>query len=181
MTIVTRRTLVIPYTESFESEFLILNCCAKNRAQLNGPQTVSAAREQFKRVLHDDSLYAMAVLDNYNREFMGHVFVQAEDGRAELGFIFDKAYWGQGLASEALQAFFPKACARLNLTAVTARASLSNYAAIAILHKLGFQLSATRQDAFGSYYAFEWQQTEPSEAEHDFIAFGAAAGGIPAA
>lgn len=179
MTIVTRRTLVIPYTESFESEFLILNCCAKNRAQLNGPQTVAAAKEQFQRVLHDDNLFAMAVLDNYNREYMGHVFVQVEDGRAELGYIFDKAYWGEGLASEALQAFFPKACLRLNLSTVSARANLTNYAAIAILHKLGFQLNATREDAFGSYYAFEWQQTE--QARSDFTAFGVGAGGMPAA
>lgn len=32
VTIATRRTLLIPYTEAFESDFLVLNYCAKNRA-----------------------------------------------------------------------------------------------------------------------------------------------------
>lgn len=108
MTIATRRTLLIPYTEAFESDFLVLNYCAKNRALMNGPTTVAAAKQLFQRVLHDSSLYAMAVLDNYNREYMGHVFIEFEsEGRAELGFLFDKAYWGQGFASEALNAFSP--------------------------------------------------------------------------
>ncbi|MBY7796548.1 GNAT family N-acetyltransferase [Vibrio fluvialis] len=175
MTIVTRRTLVIPYTESFESDFLMLNCCAKNRAQMNGPKTVASAKQLFQRVLHDPSLHAMAVLDNYNREYMGHVFVEVEDGHAELGYIFDKAYWGQGLASEALLAFFPKMCQRLGLEKVVATANLQHYASIAILHKLGFHLLGTNEDVFGPYYEFAWLKEETA------TSFDAVAHGMPAA
>lgn len=58
---------------------------------MNGPTTVAAAKQLFQRVLHDSSLYAMAVLDNYNREYMGHVFIEFEsEGRAELGFYLIK-------------------------------------------------------------------------------------------
>ncbi|NIY92553.1 GNAT family N-acetyltransferase [Vibrio diazotrophicus] len=162
MTIVTRRTLLIPYTESFELDFLMLNCCAKNRAYMNGPKTVSASRELFKRVLNDSSIYAMAVLDNYNREFMGHVFIERDDIKAELGFIFDKLYWKQGLASEALKAFFPKACERLGLMRVVANAEIQNCSAIKILQALEFQNKGENEEHFAPSYDFEW--IRPSDA-----------------
>ncbi len=51
----------------------------------------SGSETAFQRVLNDSSLYAMAVLDNYNREYMGHVFIEFEsEGRAELGFYLIK-------------------------------------------------------------------------------------------
>lgn len=156
MTIVTRRTLLIPYTESFALDFLMLNCCSKNMAYLNGPKTVSASRELFKRVLNDSSIHAMAVLDNYNREFMGHIFIERDDIKAELGFIFDKLYWQQGFATEALKAFFPKACERLDLMRVVATAEIENHAAIKILEALGFQNRGENDEHFAPSYDFEW-------------------------
>lgn len=76
----------------------------------------------------------MAVLDNYNREYMGHVFIEFEsEGRAELGFLFDKAYWGQGFASEALNAFFPNMCQRFGLQRVVATIKAQHEAARTIL------------------------------------------------
>lgn len=156
MTIVTRRTLIVPYTETLESDFLMLNCCAKNRAQMNGPKTVSAAREQFRRILHDPSLYAMAVLDNYNREYMGHLYLEVEQQQAELGFIFDKSYWGQGLASEALQAFFPKICQRFDLQRVTSLVNAQHLAAQSLLIKLGFALWQIEEGVLGVLYHYQW-------------------------
>ncbi|EKO3565225.1 GNAT family N-acetyltransferase [Vibrio metschnikovii] len=158
MTIVTRRTLIVPYTETFESDFLMLNCCAKNRAQMNGPKTVAAARQQFQRILHDPHLHAMAVLDNYNREYMGHLYVEVDEQSAELGFVFDKSYWGQGIANEALQAFFPKICQRLHLEKVMARVNAQHAAAQSILDKLGFVSIRTEDDIFGVFYEYQWQR-----------------------
>jgi len=160
VTIVTRRTLLIPYTESFESDFLMLNCCAKNRAKMNGPKTVAAAKQLFQRVMHDTSLHSMAVLDNYNREFMGHVFIEVDGQSSELGFIFDKLYWGQGLATEALKAFFHKECRQLNLDRVKATVNVGHKPAIAILHSLGFQNKGENDDGFSPYYEFEWVSDE---------------------
>lgn len=139
MTIATQRTLLIPYTEAFEADFLVLNYCAKNRALMNGPTKVTAAKQLFQRVLYDSSLFSMAVIDNYNREYIGHVFIEIEsEGCAELGFIFDKTYWGQGLASEALNAFFPNACQSLGLRSVSATIKAQHEAARTILQRLGF-------------------------------------------
>ncbi|EHA1125209.1 GNAT family N-acetyltransferase [Vibrio navarrensis] len=138
MTIVTRRTLLLPYNDSLKLEFVMLNCCAKNRAELGGPYTVANAKLMFDKVLNDPKIHAMAVLDNYNREYMGHVYISDCDSQPTLGFLFDKAYWGQGIATETLKAFLPKAVYDLQLDQVTAWVKPSNKAAIALLSKLGF-------------------------------------------
>ncbi|WP_456296077.1 GNAT family N-acetyltransferase [Vibrio sp. AK197] len=154
MTIATRRLLLIPYNESLQSDFLMLNCCSKNRAEMNGPLTVTAAKQLFHQVMHDSSLYSMAVLDQTTREFIGHVFVCHLDKKPELGFIFDKAYWGRGIASEALKAFFPKALYECQLETVSATVNVNHQASIRILHKLGFMNSAQRSDSFGPFYEY---------------------------
>ncbi|MCK6265339.1 GNAT family N-acetyltransferase [Vibrio sp. ZSDE26] len=155
MTIVTRRLMLLPYSESLQSEFLMLHCCVKNRAEMNGPHTVSSARELFERVLNDKSMYCMAILDNYNREYIGHIFISQLDSTPELGFILDKAYWGEGLATEALKAFLPKAYRELSLNKVIATANTHHTASIKLLKKLGFQQVGENQDFHGPYYEYE--------------------------
>lgn len=98
----------------------MLNCCAKNRAEMNGPHTVASAKQLFEKILDDRNIYSLAVLESSSRDYMGHIFISQLDSEPELGFIFDKAYWGKGLATEALKAFFPKACRELGLHKVTA-------------------------------------------------------------
>ena len=170
MTIVTRRTLLVPYTDALESEFLMLNCCAKNRAQMNGPKTVASARRLFKTVLHDPDMHSMAVLDNYNREYMGHVVIETyRNGDAELSYLFDKAYWGNGYASEALKAYFPHICKQLALSMVVAKVNIGHEPSIAILNKLGFKLQGKEENEFGPYYRFEWYQ-RPVVKEDDEVA-----------
>ncbi|NIY89842.1 GNAT family N-acetyltransferase, partial [Vibrio campbellii] len=112
--------LLLPYNESLQLEFVMLNCCAKNRAEMNGPHTVSSAKQLFEKILDDENVHSMAVLESTSRDYMGHVFISNLDHEPELGFIFDKAYWGKGLATEALKAFFPKACRELGLHKVKA-------------------------------------------------------------
>jgi len=156
MTIVTRRSLLVPYNESLQSDFLLLNCCAKNRAQMNGPHTVSAAKQLFSRMLHDETIYARAVLDSRTRDYMGHVFISNLDGLPELGYIFDKLYWGKGIASEVLVSFFNRAVRDLNLTQVMATVNHGHEPSIKLLKKLGFQLVANKRDTFGCYDEFRF-------------------------
>ncbi|MEZ8099901.1 GNAT family N-acetyltransferase [Vibrio bivalvicida] len=151
MTIVTRRSLLVPYNDSLQSEFLMLNCCAINRAQMNGAHTVASAKKLFDKALSDRNICAMAVLDSHTREFIGHVFISDLDTQPELGYIFDKGYWGRGIASEVLQAFFPKAVRDLNLEQVLATANVGHEPSVRILTKLGFQLNAHKKDTFGPY------------------------------
>lgn len=156
MTIVTRRMLLLPYNESLQLEFVMLNCCAKNRAEMNGPHTVSSAKQLFERILDDENVHSMAVLESTSRDYMGHVFISNLDHEPELGFIFDKAYWGKGLATEALKAFFPKACRELGLHKVKASVNSHHEASMAVLEKLGFTKKRESKDLYGPYFEMEF-------------------------
>lgn len=144
MTIATKRTLLLPYTELFESHFLMLNCCTKNRAYLGGPLTVSEARELFHTLLESADTFAMAVLDNYNREYIGHIQLSVQKGIGNLFFIFDKAYWGKGFAFEALNSFIPHMCDHFSLTELKTVIQVKNIAAARLLKKLNFYLSGSK-------------------------------------
>ncbi len=172
MTIVTRRSLLVPYNESLQSDFLLLNCCAKNRAEMNGPHTVSSAKQLFSRMLHDETIYARAVLDSQTRDYMGHVFISTLDGLPELGYIFDKLYWGKGIASEVLVSFFNRAVRDLNLTQVMATVNSGHEPSIKLLNKLGFELVAHKQDAFGPYdeYRFTSDEAEYLSSQDETLA-----------
>jgi len=154
MAIVTNRTLIVPYSESFQSEFLLLNCCSVNRAEMNGPHTLKSAKALFADVLTNPNSHCMAVLDNSTREYMGHICVSNLDSNPELIFIFDSAFWGKGIATEALSAFFPRFCEEMNLSSVTASVNIDHHASISILNKLGFERTGQKSDQFGPYYQF---------------------------
>ena len=139
MIIATHRTLLVPYNESLQSEFLMLNYCTMNRMQMDDYHTVSSAKPLFQRILHDPNIYALAVLDNHSRDYIGHVCIYHLDERPELGFLFDKAYWGQGIGSEVLKAFLPKALHDLNLHQVTTTVECNHIPSIRIVEKLGFE------------------------------------------
>jgi len=59
--------------------------------------------------------------------------------RAELGFITDRTFWGEGLAYEALQAVIDHAAQQLRLRRLSARTHLGNVRSVRLLEKLGFQ------------------------------------------
>ncbi|CAE6913693.1 COG1670 Acetyltransferases [Vibrio sp. B1FLJ16] len=77
MAIVTRRMLLLPYDESLQLEFVMLNCCAKNRAEMNGPHTVASAKQLFEKILDDKNTYSLAVLESGSRDYMGHIFISS--------------------------------------------------------------------------------------------------------
>jgi len=154
VTIATRRVLLVPYTESLLSDFVVLNCCVKNRAKMNGPYTVSKAREVFEHILSDHTLYARAVLDSRTREYIGHIFISDIQSVPELGYIFDKAYWGEGIASEAVGAFFNKVLRDLSLHSVKATSSVDHPSSIRILEKLGFEKKGLNSDSHGPFFEY---------------------------
>lgn len=156
MTIATRRVILVPYNESLLSDFVVLNCCVKNRAQMNGPYTVAKARLVFDRILSDHTLYARAVLDSRTREYIGHIFISDLQSVPELGYLFDKAYWGKGIASEALGAFFNKVLRDLSLKTVKATSNVDHAASIRLLEKLGFVKKGLNSDSHGPFFEYEF-------------------------
>ncbi|EGU48205.1 acetyltransferase-related protein [Vibrio ichthyoenteri ATCC 700023] len=172
MTIVTRRALLVPYNESLQSDFLVLNCCAKNRAYLDGPHTVATAKLLFQNILNDETLYARAVLDSRTRDYMGHIFISHLDSEPELGYIFDKAYWGQGIGYEALKAFFSKAVRDLQLHKIKATSNMAHTASNRLLEKLGFELKGQSNNDFGPYneYLFTSDEVANETLLHEILA-----------
>lgn len=61
------------------------------------------------------------------------------DEPVETGYFLDPAYWGRGLASEAMAAFLPPMIARFGLSELFADHCTDNPASGAVLRKLGFR------------------------------------------
>ncbi|CAH0526698.1 GNAT family N-acetyltransferase [Vibrio hippocampi] len=171
MTIVTQRTLLVPYTEELESDFVMLNVCAKNRQHMNGAHTVDSARALFQKVLTDKQQYAFAVLDIRTRDFIGHVFISLNEPTAELGYLFDKKYWRQGYATEVLSAFVPEAMKALSLSALCASVDIGHTASLRLLDKLGFDWVSEASDEFGPYlnYQFIYDAEEDGSSAHESL------------
>ncbi|MFC3023073.1 GNAT family N-acetyltransferase [Vibrio zhugei] len=159
MTVVTRRMLLVPYIEALESEFLLLNCSEKNRAFMNGPLTVSLARQAFQRLLYEVDTQAMAVLNNVTREYMGHIGLDmVDDEVARLTILFDHSHWNHGYASEAITAFLPHICQQKRIKTVLMNVPVLHTVGLQLMKKLGFMQKAQIADGFlGDYYQFEWQ------------------------
>jgi len=62
---------------------------------------------------------------------------------AKLSFYIARAYWGQGLASEAGAAFVEFGWKQLPLSRILAAVQVGNAASVRILEKLGFDLIST--------------------------------------
>jgi RimJ/RimL family protein N-acetyltransferase len=59
--------------------------------------------------------------------------------RAEIGFLFARAYWGNGYALEAARALVAHAFGPLGLERVGARCHAGNMRSVGLLERLGFQ------------------------------------------
>jgi ribosomal-protein-alanine N-acetyltransferase len=59
--------------------------------------------------------------------------------RAEVGFLFAKAYWGRGYAAEAMQAVIAHGFDALGLERLWARCHAGNARSVRLLEQLGFQ------------------------------------------
>ena len=57
----------------------------------------------WAKLLADDSLLKKAVL--VDGQVVGHIGSWTADGKREIGYWLDRAFWGRGVATEALRAF----------------------------------------------------------------------------
>ena len=65
--------------------------------------------------------------------------------RAEVGYDLARAYWGQGIGSEAVQAIVRFGFERMNLNCIYAGTIADNYESVGLLEKVGFQREGTRR------------------------------------
>ncbi|MBN1247712.1 MAG: GNAT family N-acetyltransferase [Anaerolineae bacterium] len=65
--------------------------------------------------------------------------------RAEIGYDLARAYWGQGIASEAMGAIIRFGFDKMNLHHIYARTLANNHRSVSLLERLGFQQEGTRR------------------------------------
>jgi len=86
---------------------------------------------------------------------------------ASLSFYLARAYWGQGLASEAGAAFVEFGWKQLQLSRIVTTVQVGNGASVRILEKLGFDLISTEvgQRSFFHFALAASQQKNQEEEE----------------
>jgi RimJ/RimL family protein N-acetyltransferase len=106
-----------------------------------------------------DFIFAIEAKDGTYIGNIGLHDVEHENRRAELGIMIgNKAYWGQGYGTDAIQALLGWAFDYLNLNRISLRVYAYNERAIRCYEKCGFQHEGTMRQARyvdGRYYD-EW-------------------------
>ena len=77
------------------------------------------------------------------------------DRRASIGYDLARAYWGQGLMTEAVRAMVDFGFSRMNLNRIEADADGRNPASARVLQKVGFKHEGIQHQQFfenGSFY-----------------------------
>lgn len=78
------------------------------------------------------------------------------DQRAEVevAYLLDKAYWGQGLATEAAQAIVQYAFEQLHLTRLICMMYPENQASVNVAYKMGMALEKEMEDESGRFLIY---------------------------
>lgn len=72
-----------------------------------------------------------------------------------LAFYLARAYWGQGLATEAGRAFVNFGFQELGLKKIVTTVQAGNGASMRVLEKLGFALVSIEEGEFRTFHHFE--------------------------
>ena len=99
------------------------------------PADRAAFDKQWNGMLKDSDLTIQTVL--FDGQVAGNIVQYLHDGSPEVGYWFGKAFWGQGIATEALKLFLKQEEVR----PIGARAAKDNTASIRVLEKCGFEVA----------------------------------------
>ena len=138
----TERLTLRPFTAGDAEAFLALAGhweVARMTSDIPHPLTLGDARQWLEPAPHEARFALML-----SSELIGGAgyFVQAS-GDAELGFWLGRAYWGQGLATEAVKAVVGYGLAQGGAPAFTSAHFTDNPASGRVLAKLGFVATGT--------------------------------------
>ncbi len=108
-----------------------------NRMAVTIPRTREAFNSHWAKALDDPGNTTRAVL--LDGVMVGSISSFPMDGQDHVGYWIDRAYWGMGIASRALQLLLEEVTRPLVATAAT-----SNGASIRVLQKCGFVVEQVR-------------------------------------
>jgi RimJ/RimL family protein N-acetyltransferase len=101
----------------------------------------AAFHQHWAKLLADDSLLKKAVI--VDGAVAGNIGSWTAEGKREIGYWIDRAFWGRGVATEALSAFLSLEPIR----PLYAGVAKHNVASIRVLQKCGFKLSQSVEEA----------------------------------
>jgi RimJ/RimL family protein N-acetyltransferase len=101
----------------------------------------AAFEHHWAKILADDSLGKKTVL--VDGDVAGNICSWTAEGKREVGYWLDRAFWGRGVATEALSAFLGIEPIR----PLYAGVAKHNVASIRVLQKCGFKLSPSVEEA----------------------------------
>jgi RimJ/RimL family protein N-acetyltransferase len=99
------------------------------------PEDRTAFVKRWARILSDRSIIKRTIL--YDDQVVGHIVSFERLGVPEVSYWIDKKYWGQGIATRALEAFL--ACVQMR--PLFARVAKDNIGSLRVLQKCGFVVS----------------------------------------
>jgi RimJ/RimL family protein N-acetyltransferase len=99
------------------------------------PTNREAFNAHWKRILADPTVMIRTTM--VDGQVAGHVSSYEEDGRPEVTYWIDRAYWGKGIATRALTLFLEQVNPARPLYA---RAAKDNVGSLRVLSKCGFRV-----------------------------------------
>ena len=109
-----------------------------NRMAVTIPRTGEAFDSHWATALGDLGITARVVL--VGEELVGYISCFPMDGQEHVGYWIDRAYWGMGIASQALHLLLREVAKR----PLVAAAATSNGASLRVLQKCGFVVEQVR-------------------------------------
>ncbi len=99
----------------------------------------AAFDQHWAKLLADDSLLKKAVI--VDGKVVGNVSSWTADGKREVGYWIDRAFWGRGVATAALSAFLGLEQTR----PLYAGVAKHNVASLRVLQKCGFKIYSAEE------------------------------------
>jgi ribosomal-protein-alanine N-acetyltransferase len=144
VTLITERLLLRPFADS---DFAAVHAYASDPLVVRfmdwGPNTIEDTRFYLDRIVDPPrTQHPFAVVRRADDAVIGAVEAQitsVEHRRADMGYVFARAAWGHGYASEAAAALLRYGFDRLGLHKISATCDPVNGASARILEKIGMR------------------------------------------
>jgi RimJ/RimL family protein N-acetyltransferase len=104
------------------------------------PTDQEAFMSHWQRVLQNPEGTRQTIL--FAHQVVGYVLAYRDEGRLEVGYWIGKAYWGQGIATRALELLLKQITER----PIYARVVTDNHGSLRVLQKAGFQILHSNTD-----------------------------------
>ncbi|MDD6812205.1 MAG: GNAT family N-acetyltransferase [Lachnospiraceae bacterium] len=150
--------LIIRYFEETDAEdlYAYLSDAEVVKYEPYEPFSYEEARKEAKRRAEDKNFYAVALKSG---KVIGNLyFAKGEFDTWELGYVFNREYWGKGYASEAAKALLKEAFTKWNARRVIAMCNPKNEGSWKLLERIGMRREGHLRQ---NIYFFQNEKGEP--------------------